>query len=139
MDILVPIELDYCRIKGLAVMKLHPLAQGHFQGAIVDPAPAGSEAWDEFPTLFEIQEVLEDVVHHGDKVEAAAIDNPQLSARRSNLFPYATPTPPEGDQQTNNTANHKVFHDRPSLACTSWMLHCPASCWRNRIQAVASH
>src|SRR6266545_1320942 len=70
--ILVPIELDDRRIKGLAVMKLDSLAQGHLQGTVVDPAPAGSEAWDGFPPLFDIQEVLEDVIHHGDEVKAAA-------------------------------------------------------------------
>src|SRR2546428_563879 len=112
-------ELDDRRIEGLAVMKLHSLAEGHLQGTVVDPAPAGSEAWDGFPPLFEIQEVLEDVIHHGDEVKAAAIDNAQFPPWRGDLFPQAPVAPPKGHEHKDKTANYEVFHDRPSLA--SWL------------------
>ena len=108
--ILVPIAFNARRIKGIAVMKLYPLAQGHLQGAVVEPAPAGGEAWDEFPPLLEIPEVLEDVQHHGDKVIGAAIDNPQFSARRGGLFRQAAVTPSEDDKEKNATANDEFLH-----------------------------
>jgi hypothetical protein len=39
--ILLPIELDDLRIEGLTVVKAHPLAQRKFQGAVIEPPPAG--------------------------------------------------------------------------------------------------
>src|SRR5262249_17314643 len=89
-------ELDDRRIKGRAVMKLPPLAQGHLQDMVIDPAPAGSEAWNGFSLLFEIQEMLEDVKHHRDKVKAAVIDNTQFPPWRWDLFPQTPVAPPEG-------------------------------------------
>src|SRR5262245_22694341 len=100
-------------------MKLDPLAQGHLQGTVIDPAPAGCKAWDEFPALFDIQEVLENVVHHGDKVKATVIDNAQCPPRRWNLFPHAGSAPPEGDEHEQNNANDACIHGGPSLVMDS--------------------
>ncbi len=91
-------------------MKLHPLAQGHLQGPVVDPAPAGRETWDGFPPLFEIHEVLEDVEHHGDKVKATTIDNPQFPPRCGDLFPQASVASPEGDEHQDNATDDELFH-----------------------------
>jgi len=116
VGILLPIALDDCRIKGLAVMKLHPLAQGHLQRTVIDPTPTGGETWDGFSPLVEIREVLEDVKHHRDKIKAAAIDNAQFPTRRGHLFPQAPVAPPDGHEHNHKTANHEVFHDRASRA-----------------------
>ena len=91
-------------------LKLHPLAQGHLQGAVVDPAPDGSEAWDGFPPHFEIQEVLEDVIHHGDKVKAAVIDNAQFPPWCRGLLPPTGMSPSAGDEQENDAADDELSH-----------------------------
>jgi hypothetical protein len=44
--ILFPVELDDLGVKHLAVMKGHALMQGDFQGALIEPPPAGRQARD---------------------------------------------------------------------------------------------
>jgi hypothetical protein len=86
---------------------------------VVNPALAGSKAWDEFSPLFDIQQVLEDVKHHGDKVKATAIDNPQFSTRRWDLLPKATVPPSKGHEHEDDTPTGQLSHGNPSLTATS--------------------
>jgi hypothetical protein len=100
-------------------MEGHPLAQGHFQGMVVEPAPPGGQAWHQFALLVEFDEVLEDIEGNPDPINRGLIHNPQFPPRCVDLFPYAALAPPEGHEHQDNTANHEVFHDCPSLA--SWL------------------
>src|SRR5262245_50690573 len=96
-------------------MKLHPLAEGEFQGAVVEPAPSGGQTRHQLAILVELEEVLEDIVGNPRPVRGMFIHDPQFSTRDWNLFPNATVAPPEGDEHKDNTANDQLFHGCPSL------------------------
>src|SRR6516225_10035182 len=67
--------------------------------------------------------MLEDVMHHGDKINAAAINNAQFSARHWNLFPQAVVAPPEGDEHEREATHYEFVHGGSSLVTDSGTWH----------------
>src|SRR5262245_60841661 len=94
-------------------MKGHPAAEGHFQGAVVEPAPSGRQARHECTILVRVDEVLEDVQHHGGPVIVMGIDDPHFPAWLRNLFLHARVPPPQGDDHEQEATNDELFHVAP--------------------------
>src|SRR5215831_6645761 len=110
------IELDDLGVKHLAVMKRHALAQGHVEGAVVEPLPSCGQAQHQLPILVDLQEMLEDVKHNRRKVRIVCIDNAQFPPRRRDLLPKATMIPFQSHEHEDNATQQELMHDRPSLS-----------------------
>src|SRR5439155_26935034 len=96
-------------------MKCHSLAERHLQRAVIEPAPAGSQARHQRAILSEFDEVLERVQRNILPVGRGLIDNAQFSPRRWPLFPNTHGAPPTGDEHQDNAPNDKLVHGYSSL------------------------
>src|SRR5262245_50572981 len=97
-------------------MKGHPLAQREFEGAVIEPVPAGREAWDQLAIFVEFDQMLEDVQRNPGPILVVLVHNAQFPPRRGGLFPQAPGAPAKGDEDKDDAADDKVLHGGPSLA-----------------------
>src|SRR5207245_6749260 len=107
-----PVEPDDLRVEALTVMEFHPLAEGYFQGTLVEPLPAGCQARHQLAILVEFDEVFEDVQANPDPIEGGLIHNAQFPPWRGGLFSNAAGAPPE--KAEDEASNAKLVHGRPS-------------------------
>src|SRR5262245_2829156 len=73
--LLVPVESDDLRIKGLTVMKGDSVAQDDFKRAVIEPLPTRRQAGHQLALLVERDEVLENVQRNGGPVQGRLIHN----------------------------------------------------------------
>src|SRR5712692_9346740 len=97
-------------------MKAHPLAEGEFEGAVIEPPPTGRQARDQLAILVELDEVLEDVKRNRDPIRGVLIHNAQFPPRRGDLCPPTSVTPSEGDKHEDDADDDKFLHSCPSLS-----------------------
>src|SRR5262249_25394553 len=70
------LSLTISASKTSPLWKVTPLAQGHVQGMVFEPAPPGGQAWHQLPVLVEFDQVLEDVEGNPDPIVRGLIHNP---------------------------------------------------------------
>jgi len=85
------------------------LAEGDFQGAIIEPVPLGGQARDQRPIFIKLHEVLEDVKGDEDPVLGVLIHNPQFRLRRGDLLSHTTIAPPKGGEHQDDASNDELF------------------------------
>src|SRR5712692_1614698 len=97
-------------------MKAHPLAEGEFEGAVIEPPPTGRQARDQLAILVELAEVLEDVKRNRDPILGVLVHDTQFLTWRWDLFPPTGVTPSEGDKHEDDAADDEFLHSCPSLS-----------------------
>ena len=90
-------------------MKGHPLAQGDFQGAVVEPAPPGRQARHQLAILVELEEVLEDVLRNPRPVQGVLSTMRSSPRGAGGCSPTLMLLHPEGDEHQDDAANNTAF------------------------------